>query len=34
MRWIGVALGIVFAIALFGAIVFLHVTGRVGPGAH
>lgn len=33
MGWI-VALGVVFAIALVGVIIFLHVTGRVGPGAH
>ena len=34
MRWIVVVLGIVFAIAFLAAVVFLHVTGRVGPGAH
>jgi hypothetical protein len=32
-RW-GLVLGIVIAIALIGLIVFLHLTGAIGPGVH
>ena len=34
MRRFAVALGIVVAIALIGAVVFLHVSGAIGPGSH
>jgi hypothetical protein len=33
MRWIA-ALGIVLAIALIGGVIFLHVSGAIGPGSH
>jgi hypothetical protein len=32
-RW-GLVLGIILAIALIGLIVFLHLTGTLGPGVH
>jgi hypothetical protein len=32
-RWVFV-LGIILAIALVGLVVFLHVTGTLGPGIH
>jgi hypothetical protein len=32
-RW-GVVLGIIFAIALVALVVFLHITGTIGPGTH
>ena len=32
-RWVFV-LGIIIAIALVGLMVFLHLTGTLGPGAH
>jgi hypothetical protein len=32
-RW-GLILGIILAIALVGLIVFLHLTGTLGPGTH
>ena len=32
-RWMVVA-GIVIAVALLGLILFLHVTGAIGPGVH
>ncbi len=30
----GLVLGIVIAIALIGLIVYLHLTGAIGPGVH
>jgi hypothetical protein len=32
-RWM-VVVGIVIAVALLGLIVFLHVSGAIGPGTH
>jgi hypothetical protein len=32
-RW-GVVLGIVLAVALVGLIIFLHLSGAIGPGIH
>jgi hypothetical protein len=32
-RWV-IVLGIVIAVALLGLLVFLHVTGTIGPGLH
>jgi hypothetical protein len=32
-RW-GLVVGIIVAIALIGLIVFLHLTGTLGPGTH
>ncbi len=32
-RW-GLVLGIVIAVALIGLMVFLHLTGALGPGVH
>ena len=32
-RWV-VGLGIVLAIALLGLIIFLHLSGAIGPGIH
>jgi hypothetical protein len=32
-RWV-VVLGIVLAIALLGLIIFLHLSGAIGPGIH
>jgi hypothetical protein len=32
-RWLGVV-GIVIAVALLALIVFLHVSGAIGPGVH
>jgi len=32
-RWV-VVVGIAFAIALLGLIVFLHLSGAIGPGSH
>ncbi len=32
-RWV-VVVGIVIAVALLGLIVFLHVSGAIGPGTH
>ena len=34
MRRFAVALGIVVAIALIGAVIFLHASGSIGPGSH
>ena len=34
MRPFVVAVWIVIAIALIGAVVFLHVSGAIGPGSH
>jgi hypothetical protein len=34
MRRFVVAVWIVIAIALIGAVVFLHVSGAIGPGSH
>jgi len=32
-RW-GLVLGIIAAIALLGVMIFLHLTGALGPGVH